>query len=84
MDVEDELATFSKAEIQFRNSFVEVQDRREFGDKEGVHGKHVREWCFVDVVKIGKTPEIFTKILHALNVIQVRTPRALEKLLSTL
>lgn len=71
MDIEDELGTFGKTEIQFRNSLVEVEDSKEFADSNGVYGKHTREYCFVDVVTIGNTPPILMKVLHALNAIQV-------------
>jgi len=71
MDVEDELGTFGKTEIQFRNSLVEVEDGKEFADDNGVYQKHTREYCFVDVVTIGNTPPILMKVLHALNAIQV-------------
>lgn len=71
MDVEDELASFQKSEIQFRNSLVEVYNSEEFGDNIGKYEKNTREYCFVDKVTIGNTPEILTKVLHALNAMQV-------------
>ena len=71
MDVEDELASFQKSEIQFRNSLVQVDNSDEFSDNISKNQKHTREWCFVDKVTIGNTPDILTKVLHALNAMQV-------------